>query len=77
MPPGVESFAAATWFQGCSTRVPRVSGLFMDGIRRVLLKEKTPNTWLYMGNVVISPVGNDREAVPYITAESVALRFST
>jgi hypothetical protein len=33
----------------------------------VLLKEKTPNTWLYMGNVVISPVGNDREAVPYIT----------
>lgn len=33
-----------------------------------LTDQKTPNTWLYMGNVVINPIGYNRLLVPYGTA---------
>jgi len=33
-----------------------------------LTDQKTPNTWLYMGNVVVNPMGNNRALVPYGTA---------
>jgi hypothetical protein len=33
-----------------------------------LTDQKTPNSWLYMGNVVVNPMGNDHVVVPYGTA---------
>jgi hypothetical protein len=32
-----------------------------------LAEQKTPDTWLYMGNVLLNPLGNDRRLVPYGT----------
>jgi len=29
--------------------------------------QPAPNTWVYHGNVVVNPVGNDRAFVPYVT----------
>ena len=29
--------------------------------------QSSPNTWVYHGNVVVNPVGNDRAFVPYVT----------
>jgi Outer membrane protein beta-barrel domain len=37
----------------------------LSTVEGVTLEEKTPNTWLYMGNAVLNPLGNDRTLVPY------------
>jgi Outer membrane protein beta-barrel domain len=29
--------------------------------------QRTPNTWMYQGNVIVNPVGNNRSLVPYVT----------
>ncbi len=29
--------------------------------------QRSPNSWVYHGNVVVNPVGNDRAFVPYVT----------
>jgi hypothetical protein len=29
--------------------------------------QQSPNTWMYHGNVVVNPIGNDRALVPYVT----------
>jgi hypothetical protein len=37
----------------------------LSTVEGVSLKEKTPNSWLYMGNAIVNPLGNDRAVVPY------------
>jgi Outer membrane protein beta-barrel domain len=29
--------------------------------------QRSPNTWMYQGNVVVNPIGNDRSVFPYVT----------
>jgi outer membrane protein with beta-barrel domain len=29
--------------------------------------QRSPNTWMYQGNVVVNPIGNDRSLFPYVT----------
>jgi hypothetical protein len=29
--------------------------------------QRSPSTWMYQGNVVVNPVGNDRSLFPYVT----------
>jgi len=29
--------------------------------------QRSPNTWMYQGNVVVNPMGNDRSLFPYVT----------
>jgi hypothetical protein len=40
----------------------------LSTVEGVSLKEKTPNTLLYMGNAIVNPIGNDRALVPYAAA---------
>lgn len=30
--------------------------------------QRSPHTWMYHGNVVVNPVGNNRSVVPYVTS---------
>ena len=35
---------------------------------RAYTNQRSPNTWMYHGNVVVNPAGSDRPLVPYATA---------
>jgi hypothetical protein len=38
--------------------------------------QRSPSTWMYHGNVVVNPGGNDRAIVPYVTGGLGALTLS-
>ena len=38
--------------------------------------QRSPSTWMYQGNVVVNPVGNDRALVPYATGGLGGLTLS-